>query len=176
MTRCKSRTCLSSWWYVLILGASVAVSGCTKKPSNPFDEIPSDKSKLLDDFESYQSQVQFQKVLSQKSLHGAASDERGSFAIAAVDHYSHLGCDGHLEATFVFDRLMSIRFSPSDDECYRNALQRLGITFSRDGDFVYRRQYTRIDSGRDRNGAKYYLWIDTRLEESWNNWVEHHSG
>jgi len=100
---------------------------------------------------------------------------RGNFVVITVPKFKHLGCDGQLQATFVFDRLMEVDFSPSDDDRYRNALARLGISFKQNDDVVVRGDYTKVVSGHLGN-RRFYEWIDTRLKEGWNDWAERHSG
>jgi hypothetical protein len=149
--------------------------GCTEKRAFDFDQIPSARAQLLEGIDSYQSREQFETFLSQKGLRASADTTRGNFVVLTVSGYNHLGCDGRLEATFVFNRLMSVLFSPSDNDKYRNALTKLGIAPTRTDDIVLRGRYTKLVSGREGNAA-FYLWVDTRLEEGWNDWAERHSG
>ena len=160
-----------------ILSTIVALA-CTRKPTSGFDQIPSEKAHLMEGIDSYQSEQQFEVFLAQQSLRAKSDATRGNFVVLTVPRYKHLDCEGRLEATFVFDRLMAVSFSPSDANKYRDGLSRLGISFKRNDDIVFRGKYTKLVSGRDA-GGRFYLWEDTRLErleQSWNDYAERHSG
>jgi hypothetical protein len=163
---------------VPILGALllISVTACTSRRNFNFNDIPPEKAELLDGINSYQSQQQFQASLAAKGLRADVDNTRASFVIATVRGYSHLGCTGHVEASFVFDRLMAITFVPSDENTYRSALLRTGIRLVHDEDETLIGKYTKLKTFRNAHGARSYSWIDTRLEEGWNNWAEDHAG
>jgi hypothetical protein len=159
----------------LVILSIIGYLGCTEKRAFDFDRIPSEKAQLLEGIDSYQSRQQFETFLSQKGLRAGADTTRGNFVVLTAPGYKHLDCDGRLEATFVFNRLMSVSFSPSDNDKYRNALAKLGIALTRTDNIALRGRYTKLVTGREGN-ATFYLWIDTRLEEGWNDWAGRHSG
>jgi hypothetical protein len=152
----------------------VACIGCTEKHGD-FVETPSDTAVLLDGINSYQTQEQFQTVLSHRSLQADVNNSRGNFVQFTVKGYGHLGCDGSIVATFVFDRLMSVKFYPSDDTSYRAALAKAGFSTLLSHGFDLRDKHTTIQSGKDIRGV-WYLWTDERLDAAWNEWTEHHAG
>jgi len=151
-----------------------ANAGCTDKKSN-FVEIPSDRAALLDGINSYQTQEQFQTVLSLRSLRADVDNSRGNFVQFTVKGYQHVGCNGSIVATFVFDRLMSVKFYPSDDTSYRAALAKAGFSTLLSNGFDRKNKHTSIESGRDMQGV-WYMWTDERLDAAWNEWTEHHAG
>lgn len=152
----------------------IACTGCTAKHSN-FVEVPSDRAALLDGINSYQTQRQFQTALSHRSLRADVESSRINFVQFTVAGYQHLGCDGSIVATFVFDRLMAVKFYPSDDTSYRTALAKAGFSTLVSHGFERREKHTTIESGRDMQGV-WYLWTDERLDAAWNEWTEHHAG
>ena len=152
----------------------IACAGCSEKQSN-FAEVPSDKATLLDGIDSYQTQQQFQASLPQGLSVADVDNGRGNFVQFKVKGYQHLGCSGSIVATFVFDRLMSVTFYPSDDTRYRAALAKAGFSAFLNRGFEWRGKHTKVQSGRDSEGA-WYSWTDERLDAAWDEWTEHHAG
>jgi hypothetical protein len=168
---------LRSRWLALSVAifSIIGYLACTEKRAFDFDRIPSEKAQLLEGIDSYQSRQQFETFLSQRGVRVEADATRGTFVMLTVASYKHLNCDGRLEATFVFDRLMAVTFVPSDDSKYSAALANLGIKLKQSDDIILRGRYTKVRSGHEGN-ARFYQWVDTRLEDGWNDWAERHSG
>lgn len=151
-------------------------------PPLNFQEVASDKALLIDDVESYLRVEPFLAQLKGRSLSfkvespapTSAETNRPPFNITTVrvSEFSHLGHAGELIVDFFNDRLIGVRFFPSDVAGYRKALALRGIDPSTEGHTFGN---TRIWSAADHTGRSYVGWEDVRLAREMDIWIRRYS-
>lgn len=170
------------------------IAGCDQDVlyATSFTEVATERTKLIDGIESYQSmddaKRRFQQwaVIEESRL--APGDKRPPFSIyvVAIENYSHLGYSGKLHLTFFNNRLAEARFYPSSIEKYVERLQEHDkLTFTstdkRAGSPEARvAPHTRIriynQPPLDLQGQNRSIgWGDERLEKEETLWIERYS-
>lgn len=157
-----------------------------------FTEVATERTKLIDGIESYQSTEEakrlFQKwsVIASNNL--APGDKRPPFSIhvVAIDNYTHLDHSGTLHLKFFNNQLAEARFYPSNFEQYVERLKEadklafkvteigagLPKAFKSPHTHVWLYDQPHLDLSRK---EKYVGWRDVRLEKEEVLWIKRYS-
>lgn len=160
--------------------------------SMSFTEVATERSKLIDGIESYQSIEEAKrrlpewKMIENSSL--APGDPRPPFTIyvVSIKNYSHLDYAGELHLKFFNNRLAEARFYPNSFEQYVDRLKEIEkLTFSvTDKSYgtpeAVVPPYTRIwiynqPHLEQHGGSKYVGWEDIRLDKEETIWIKRYS-
>jgi len=159
--------------------------GCLDSYSSvSFVKVETERTKLINGIESYQSIDEFKDFLNRGSLQwevGNVSQPspkgRPPFNMytITIKNYSHLGFTGELNVGFFNNRLMGTIFYPSDVEKYIEALGKLaGLKFDNNQEAKLP-PHTRIRYATDYKGQKYVNWSDIRLDKELEIWIKKYS-
>lgn len=161
------------------------VSSCNGTGSESFVEVRSDRAKLIDPFESYESISAIQQRLKNSGLTWAVIENNTTVAkgemrppfhiyVISIDSFSSLGVDGSLRLEFFNGRMMAAWFYPKNFSSYR-ALIEGRYPELRAGQATIIDQYTRIEFSVDHEGRNYVSWEDSRLRDEFNLWIKRYS-
>jgi hypothetical protein len=159
--------------------------GCQDNYSSvSFVKVETERTKLIDEIESYQSIDAFRGFLHRRSIKyevnkNSQSSSKGrppfEMCTVTIKDYSHLGFNGELSVGFFNDRLMGTTFYPVEVEEYAEALAKLdGIRFNNSRE-VNIPPYTRIYFSTDYRGQRYVRWSDIRLDKEVELWIKRYS-
>lgn len=148
-----------------------------------FQDTVSDTALFIGNIQSYQPVLPFLAQLRAQSLSfkiesPTLTQEKSSrppfdITTVTVGQFSHLGYAGELIVDFFNDRLVGLRFYPSNIIGYRQALARNGVDLSSQGN--YRSGNTRVWYGTDYTGRQYIGWEDVRLAKELEAWIKRYS-
>jgi hypothetical protein len=168
--------------YLLVLWLLVGCGGDYSSAS--FAKVESERTKLIDGIESYQSIEEFKGYLTSRPWQWEVSKGRQSspkgrppfnIVTITIKNYSHLGFSGDLIVTFFNDRLMATTFYPSNVEKYIQILRKAeGITFDNNHEAELPPQ-TRVRFATDHKGREYVDWSDIRLDKEVELWIKKYS-
>lgn len=149
-----------------------------------FVKVESERTKLIDGIESYQTIDEFKGFLSRSSLQWEVSKDSQSspkgrppfnMYTITIKNYSHLGLSGSLIVTFFNNRLLATTFYPSDFGKYIALLSKAeGITFDNNHEVKLPPQ-TRVRFATDHKGQNYVDWSDIRLDREVELWIKKYS-
>jgi len=148
-----------------------------------FQDKASDKALLIGNIQSYQAVSLFLTQLRAQSLSfkldsSTLTQDKSSrppfdITTVTVGQFSHLGYAGELIVDFFNDRLVGLRFYPSNIIGYQQALARNGVEIPSQGN--YRSGNTRVWYGTDYTGKHYIGWEDVRLAKEMDAWIKRYS-
>ncbi|MBU1043188.1 MAG: hypothetical protein KJ915_02175 [Candidatus Omnitrophica bacterium] len=147
-----------------------------------FIEIQSERTKLIDGIESYQSINEFKGFLKLSSLQWEENTNplspkgRPPFNITTITikNYLHLDYSGELIVSFFNNRLTSTNFYPKDVVGYFEAISKEGVTFDSNQEAKLP-PHTHVYLAVDHKGRKYVDWADVRLEKEVELWIKRYS-
>ncbi len=152
-------------------------------PPVSFVKVELERTKLINEIESYQNIDEFKGFLSRSSLLWEVSKDkkpspkgRPPFNISeiTIKNYSHLSVSGELNVVFFNNRLMGTLFYPSDVEKYIKAIEKYGIKFD-NHQKAKLPPYTRVRLAIDYKERKYVDWSDIRLDKEVGLWIKRYS-
>ena len=160
------------------------LGGCRDNyASVSFVKVESERTKLIDGIESYQSIDEFKGFLSRSSFQWEESKDDPSpkgrppfnMHTITIKNYLHLGFSGEMNVGFFNDRLISATFYPSDSEKYVQAIAKAtGIKFDSTQEATLP-SHTSVRLGTDYKGREYVDWSDLRLDKEVQLWIERYS-
>ena len=161
------------------------LAGCGDNySSSSFVKVESERTKLIDGIESYQSMDEFKGFLSRSSFQWKLGEDsrpsakaRPPFNISTITikNYSHLGFPGELSIGFFNNRLMGTTFYPTDIDKYIEALAKAdGIKFDNNQE-ARLPTHTLVRIATDYKGQKYVRWSDVRLDKEVELWIKKYS-
>jgi hypothetical protein len=152
-------------------------------PPISFVKVESERTKLINGIESYQSIAEFKGFLSRSSFQSEESRDnqpspkgRPPFNMhtITIKNYSHLGFSGELDIGFFNNRLNSSIFYPAEIEKYISALEKEGLKLDNNRETI-RPPHTRVQIATDYKGRKYVKWSDIRLDKEVELWIKRYS-
>jgi hypothetical protein len=150
-----------------------------------FVKVESERTKLVNGIESYQSIEEFKASLAHSSLQWDESQEQPSPGnrwrppfnehTITIRNYSYLGFTGELMVIFFNNRLRTTIFYPSAiDEFVEAFCKSEGVKF--DNNYGARiSSHTLIRVTTDGRGRKYIRWSDIRLDREVELWITRNS-
>ena len=150
-----------------------------------FVEVAQDRAELMDGIESYVRVDDFLAQLTRRSLSfevrrpqpTPAQTRRPPYSITMViiRQFSHLGFSGELTVTFFNDRLLGLRFFPSDIDGYLTQLlskKSLDLRTQRE---ARPSANTRVYLATEHSRGRYIGWVDVRLDAEISLWIKRYS-
>jgi hypothetical protein len=152
-------------------------------PPISFIKVESERTRLINGIECYQSIDEFKSFLSRSSLQWEESKDTqpspksrppfNMFTIT-IKNYSHLGFSGELNIGFFNNRLINTTFYPTVVEKYIEALGKEGIKLDNKEEAKLL-PYTRVRVATDYKGRRYIKWSDIRLDKEVELWIKRYS-
>lgn len=149
-----------------------------------FEAVAPDNALLIEGVESYLSVDAFLLKLKARSLAYEVErsptpekSKRPPFNVTTVkvDAFSALGCTGQLTVEFFNDRLVGVRFFPSDmDEYRKRLLSQRGLDLLTQSE-ASASSNARVWSASDQAGRSYVGWEDVRLAKEMELWIKRYS-
>lgn len=161
------------------------VPSCDGTYGKSFVEVRSDRTKLIDPFESYESISTVQQRLKDSGSTWAVIENNATSAkgemrppfhiyVIRVDNFINFGLQGVLRLEFFNDRVMAAWFYPKNLSSYRTLVEERYPEI-RTSKAIIVDQYTRIKFGVDYEGHNYISWEDSRLRDEFNLWIKRYS-
>jgi hypothetical protein len=150
-----------------------------------FIAVAATRAKLISGIESYVGVNDFLADLARRSVEyevnrpqsTPANTRRPPFEITTVTirRFSHLGHVGLLTVAFFNDRLLGVRFFPSDVEGYLAQLRsQEGIDLRSQAE-ANPSEHTRVYAATEHQQGRYVGWEDTRLAAEMSLWIKRYS-
>lgn len=162
---------------IVSVTAALMLSACGC--GGDFDNVATDRAKLVGGFESYMSQAELMARLAGRAdvtvipdpNVRSPTDPRPPFDIVTVElaSFEHLKHKGMLRITLFNNRLQHIRFFPEDPEGYLKVFGQSETTLWKDLERVFGNVVLR--QATDYRGKVYVAWEDIRLIEESNRWI-----
>lgn len=152
--------------------------------STSFVKVETERTKLINGIESYQSIDEFKGFLNRSLLQWEvcevsqpSSKGRPPFDLYTIKikSYSHLGFSGEVYIDFFNNRLSGITFYSSDVEKYFEALKNSAGIKLDDKQEAKLPPYTYVRLAVDYRGKKYIGWSDIRLDREISLWIRKYS-
>lgn len=168
-------------FYYAYLIVFLLLIGCHDSYSEvSFIKVESERTKLINGIESYQSIEEFKSFLSRSSFQWEDKEGQPSpkgrppfnMYTVTIKNYSHMGFPGQLEIIFFNDRLAITTFYPLEIEKYVETLVKaevIKLDTNREAK-IY--PYTHVWVARQR---KFVGWSDIRLDKEINLWIRRYS-
>lgn len=152
----------------------LALIACQRKNSALIDGLYSYET--LKDARDHLNKKTPTQVWIEEQRPARPDDKRPPHSFAYISgEFQDLGSSGRLRLTFYNGRLIEAAFSPSDGSGYLSALQKSGVPVpSTPGTDVRISDRTKFRYQNVRGSIVCY-WVDTTLEQEWNDWVEKYS-
>ena len=148
-----------------------------------FVKVETERTKLINGIESYQSIDEFKNFLSRGSFKWEESEDKPSpkgrppynVHVITLKSFSHLGFTGELVVTFFNNRLMATTFHPLDAVKYVAAFEKKeGVQLSGNKEAKLP-PHTRVRAAVDYKNRAYVDWSDIRLDQEHELWIKKYS-
>jgi len=170
--------------FILIQILLCQILGCQENyASVSFMKVETERTKLINGIESYQSIEEFKSFLSRGSFKWEESEDKPSpkgrppynVHVITLKNYSHLGFTGELVVTFFNNRLMATTFHPLDAVKYIAAVEKkdgVQLNSNKEADLP---PHTHVKVAVDYKKRTYVDWSDSRLDKEMELWIKKYS-
>lgn len=171
---------------LVVIGLTGAFFSFVNGRSISFVDVASDRTRLIDDIESYWSIQELENHLRKKSLvweraqgqRPGPDDMRPPFIVDTVkiNNYTHLGLTGEMHVVLFNNRVASTMFFAREMDKYIAQLAKTeGVDLVQNKEIKLPR-HTRIWRGEAERDRKYYVgWEDMRLADEMDIWIKRYS-
>lgn len=167
--------------FVLVQLLLCLILGCQDNyASVSFVKVETERTKLINGIESYQSIDELKSYLNRSSLKWEESKGQSSpkgrppfdMYTITIKNYSHLGFTGELNIGFFNNRLMGTSFYPLDAVKYIAAVEKMeGIQFNSNKEAILP-PHTRVKVAVEYKNHTYVDWSDSRLDKEMELWIK----
>lgn len=167
---------------ILLCLLAIFISNCRDYFVNiSFTDVESERAKLIDGIESYQSIQEFKELLKKAKYKCDFEEENNAsqegipphnIYIISVNNFSNIGYIGNLQNLFFNNRLYSTKFYPQDFEGYISALKKLEKIDPDKTGRIKIGNYTKISLHGGSGREKFIVWSDIRLIEEMLIWYK----
>jgi hypothetical protein len=148
-----------------------------------FLKVETERTKLINGIESYQSVDEFRNSLSRGSFQWEESEDKPSpkgrppynIHVITIKSFSHLGLTGELVVTFFNNRLMATTFYPLDAVKYVAAVEKKVVLRLSENKKAKLLPHTCVRVAEDYNNRVYVDWSDIRLDQEHELWIKKYS-